>query len=67
MNLTYSYNPDGVINADIILARSVISITQNPLAISNEQFDNALSMSCNNLLINGIGCTINLVRLLTRR
>ena len=48
-------------NAEIILARFVIATTQNPLAISSEQYQIDLSVSCNSSLINGIGFTISLV------
>ena len=47
-------------NAEILIARSVISKTQNPLAIFSEQYHIALSMSCNSSLDNGIGYTISL-------
>ena len=58
---SHSNKPAGVMNVDILRARSVISTTQNPLAISSEQYHIALSMSCNSSLINGIGYTISLV------
>ena len=63
----HSNEPEDVINADNILARSVISTTQNPLAISNEQYHIALSMSCNSSLIKGIGYAINVVNWFTLR
>ena len=53
--------------AEILFARSVIPTTQNPLAISSEQYYIALFMSCKSSLINGIGCTISLVSWFTRR
>ena len=56
-----SYKPEGIINAEIIRALSVISTTQNPLAMSSEQYHIALSMSCNNSLISGPGYTISCV------
>ena len=46
-------NPDGVMNAEIRLPRSVISTTQNPLAMSSEQYHIAWYISCKSSLING--------------
>ena len=57
---SHSNKPDGVMNAEILLARSVISTTQNPLVMSSEQYHIALSISCKSSLINGIGYTISL-------
>ena len=53
--------------AEILFARSVIPTTQNPLAISSEQYHIVLYMSCKSSLINSIGYTISLVSWFTRR
>ena len=48
-------------NAEILLARSVIFTTHDPLAIFSDQYHIALFMSYKSSLINDIGYTISLV------
>ena len=48
--------------AEMALARSVISTTQKALSISKEQYHIALSKSCSNSLISGMGYIIDLVK-----
>ena len=50
-----------MIKVEVALALSVIFTTRKLLAMSREQYHMALSMSCNSLLIRGIGYTINIV------
>ena len=52
--------------AEMALARSVISTTQKALSISKEQYHIALSKSCSNSLISGMGYIIDLVKKFTR-